>query len=62
MKYKAGQRLNLKMCLDFCTNESVEVEIIKVDEATGLIWLKVPLKYGGYRKMFGYERDLEKMI
>ena len=40
--------------------EEKKIEILKVDEITGLIWIKVPLKYGGYRKMFNYEKDLDE--
>ncbi len=63
MKYKVGQKFKVKLPNGFRLQklEEKEIEILKVDEITGLIWIKVPLKYGGYRKMFGYEKDLDEV-
>ena len=64
MKYKVGQKFMVEMREGYHLSKVVrrEIEICRIDECTGLIWIKFPLTYGGYRKMFGYERDLDSMI
>lgn len=64
MKYKVGQKFMVEMCEGYHLSKVVrrEIEICRIDERTGLIWIKFPLTYGGYRKMFEYERDLDSMI
>ena len=64
MKYKVGQKYMVKMREGYHLSKVVrrEIEIYRIDESTGLIWIKFPLTCGGYRKMFGYERDLDSMI
>lgn len=64
MKYKIGQKFMVEMCECYHLSKVVrrEIEICRIDEYTGLIWIKFPLTCGGYRKMFVYERDLDSKI
>lgn len=64
MKYKVGQKFMIEMhkCYHLSKVVRREIEIYRIDECTGLIWIKFPLTCGGYRKMFGYEKDLDSMI
>lgn len=64
MKYKVGQKFMVEMREGYHLSKVVRrvIEICRIDECTGLIWIKFPLTYGGYRKMFGYEKDLDSMI
>lgn len=64
MKYKVGQKFIVEMREGFHLSKIVkkEIEVVEISEVTGLIFIKVPLKYGGYKKMFGYEKDLNSMI
>ena len=62
IKYKVGQKFMVEMCEGYHLSKVVrrEIEICRIDECTGLIWIKFPLTCGGYRKMFGYEKDLDE--
>lgn len=64
MKYKIGQKFMIEMREGYHLSKVVrrEIEIYRIDECTGLIWIKFPLTRGGYRKMFGYEKELDAMI
>lgn len=44
------------------TSSHERLHICRIDENTRLIWIKFPLVCGGYREMFGYERELDSMI
>lgn len=63
-KYKVGQKFTVEMREGYHFSKVVsrEISICRIDECTGLIWIRFPLTYGGYRKMFVYERDLDSMI
>ena len=63
-KYKVGQKFMVEMREGYHLSKVTrrEIEICKIDECTGLIWIKFPLSCGGYRKTFGYERELDSMI
>ena len=63
-KYKVGQKFMVEMREGYHLSKIVrrEIKICRIDECTGLIWIKFPLTCGGSRKMFGYERDLDLMI
>ncbi len=63
-KYKVGQKFMVEMCEGYHLSKVVrrEIEICRIDECTGLIWIEFPLTCGGCRKMFGYERDLDLMM
>lgn len=64
MKYKVGQKFTVEMREGYRLSKVIrrEIEICRIDKTTGLIWIKFPLARGGYREMFGYERDLDSMV
>lgn len=64
VKYKVGQKFMVEMREGYHLSKIVrrEIEICRIDKNTRLIWIKFPLVCGGYRKMFGYERELDSMI
>ena len=49
MKYKVGQKFMVEMCEGYHLSKVVrrEIEICRIDECTGLIWIKFPLACGG---------------
>ena len=64
VKYKVGQKFMVEMREGYHFSRIVrrEIEICRIDKNTRLIWIKFPLVCGGYREMFGYERELDSMI
>lgn len=64
VKYKVGQKFMVEMREGYHLSKIVrrKIEICRIDKNTRLIWIKFPLVCGGYRKMFGYERELDSMI
>ena len=63
-KYEVGQKVTVAMREGYHLSKIVkrEIEICRIDECTGLIWIKIPLTHGAYKTMFGYERELDAMI
>lgn len=64
MKYKVGQKFTVEMREGYHLSKVTrrEIEICRIDECAWLLWIKFPLTYGGYRKLFVYEKDLDSMI
>ncbi len=60
MNYKVGQVINIGYYGGFHKQDKIisQAEIIKIDKCTEIINIKIKLKYGGYRKMFGYTSEL----
>ncbi len=62
MKYKVGDKFTIEMRTGFYLQNFIKrkIEITKI--IGNLIWFKYELPSGGYREMFGYEKDLDGMI
>lgn len=62
MKYKVGQKVKVEMRTGFHLSE-IEQNTVTITKICGnIIWIRYDLKYGGHKKMFGTESDLDKMI
>lgn len=61
--YRVGQIINIGYYGGFHNRERIltQAEIIKVSDATGLITIRVYLRPGGYREMFGYAGGLQEL-
>lgn len=59
--YEVGQTINIGYYGGFHhqTLIKTQAEISKVD--FGIIHIRVKLSHGGYRKMFGYEKELKQL-
>ena len=60
-EYKVGQIINIGYYNGFQHQTLVkgQAEIVKV--FGNWIEIKIPLKYGGYKKMMGYDKELKEM-
>lgn len=64
LDYEVGQVINIGYYGGFHNQERLisQAEIVKVDKVyNGMIDIKIKLKHGGYRKMFGYASELKKL-
>ena len=61
MEYQVGQILNIGYWGGFHHNTLIKTQAEVVSVSGNFIKIKVHIKNGGYRKMFGYDFQLKEM-
>lgn len=61
LKYKVGQEINIGYYGGFHNQKKLKAKAKVVAVSDRWIDIHVHLPYGGYRHMFGYDTDLEKL-
>lgn len=60
MKYNVGQKFKVLIRTGFHLDTCVEREITKI--CGDIIWIRYKTNDGAYKKLFGYEKNLDKII
>lgn len=61
MNYKVGDKLTVEMMSNH--KQKLIKRKIEITKIIGdMIWFKYDLPYGGYREMFGFEKDLDAIV
>ena len=65
MKYKIGQEIPIKVNSIVPNDDSVrliETKIVIENIIDDLIFIMIPLEYGAYKKLFGTEKQLDRLL
>lgn len=62
MKYKVGQEIPIKINSITDSLRLIETKVVIENIIDDLIFVMIPLEYGAYKKLFGTEKQLDRLI